>query len=176
MPTAVRMSEGQSRNLVAHIECPARVIYADPAQSYFPDALRRERASLLPQGELIVMPGSHHLHMDDAVGVAAAIGDFFVTRELIASCPAGGRSASTQQGPKRGLELAAFAMEVVALVAPCRETRLHLAPERARMIRPDQVAELVHEHVFERTRSPQHQRQVQHHRSVGCERAPLRDS
>jgi pimeloyl-ACP methyl ester carboxylesterase len=77
MPTAVRMSEAQSRNLVAHIECPARVIYADPAQSYFPEQLRRERAGLLRRGELVVMPGSHHLHMDDAAGVAAAIGDFF---------------------------------------------------------------------------------------------------
>lgn len=77
MPTAVRMSEAQSRNLVAHIECPTRVIYAEPAQTYFPDALRRERASLLKQGELVVMAGSHHLHMDDAPGVAAAIGDFF---------------------------------------------------------------------------------------------------
>lgn len=77
MPTAVRMTEAQSRNLVASIECPTRVIYADPAQSYFPDALRRERAALLRNGELIVMPGSHHLHMDDAPAVAAAIGDFF---------------------------------------------------------------------------------------------------
>ena len=77
MPTAVRMSEAQSRNLVAHIECPTRVIYADPAQSYFPDALRRERAALLSRGEMIVMPGSHHLHMDDAAGMATAIGDFF---------------------------------------------------------------------------------------------------
>jgi pimeloyl-ACP methyl ester carboxylesterase len=80
MPTAVRMSEAQSRNLVANIECATRVIYADPPQSYFPDALRRERAALLPKGELIVMPGSHHLHMDDAAGVAAAIGDFFLQR------------------------------------------------------------------------------------------------
>ncbi|MFC5571162.1 alpha/beta fold hydrolase [Lysobacter yangpyeongensis] len=77
MPTAVRMSEAQCRDLIAHIECPTRVIYADPAQNYFPDALRRERAALLRHGELIVMPGSHHLHMDDAAGVAAAIGDFF---------------------------------------------------------------------------------------------------
>lgn len=79
MPTAVRMSEAQSRNLVANIECPARIIYAAPAQSYFPDALRRERAGLLRNGELIVIPGSHHLHMDDAAGVAAAIGDFLRT-------------------------------------------------------------------------------------------------
>lgn len=78
MPTAVRMSEAQSRDLVANIECPTRVIYADPPQSYFPDALRRERAALLRNGELVVLRGSHHLHMDDAAGTAAAIGDFFV--------------------------------------------------------------------------------------------------
>ena len=85
MPTAVRMSEAQSRNLVANIECPARVIYADPAQSYFPDALRRARASLLRQGQLIVLPGTHHLHMDDAAGVAAAIGDFFTADKRAAA-------------------------------------------------------------------------------------------
>src|SRR5688500_14268550 len=78
MPTAVRMSEAQSRDLVASIECPTRVISADPPQSYFPDALRRERAALLRNGELVVLRGSHHLHMDDAAGTAAAIGDFFV--------------------------------------------------------------------------------------------------
>jgi len=78
MPTAVRMSEAQSRDLVANIECRTRVIYADPPQSYFPDALRRERAAMLRNGELVVLPGSHHLHMDDAAGTAAAIGDFFV--------------------------------------------------------------------------------------------------
>ena len=78
MPTAVRMSEAQSRDLVANIECPTRVIYADPPQTYFPDALRRERAAMLRNGELVVLPGSHHLHMDDAAGTAAAIGDFFV--------------------------------------------------------------------------------------------------
>ncbi len=78
MPTAVRMTEAQSRNLIASIECPTRVIYADPAQTYFPEAPRRERVSLLPRGELIVLPGSHHLHMDDAPAVAAAIGDFFL--------------------------------------------------------------------------------------------------
>jgi pimeloyl-ACP methyl ester carboxylesterase len=76
-PTAVRMTEAQSRNLLASIECATRVIYADPPQSYFPDALRRERAALLRHGELIVLSGSHHLHMDDAPAVAAAIGDFF---------------------------------------------------------------------------------------------------
>lgn len=76
-PTAVRISEAQVHDLVRNIECPTRVIYADPPQSYFPDDVRRARAALLPHGELVVMPGTHHLHMEDPAGVAAAIGDFF---------------------------------------------------------------------------------------------------
>jgi pimeloyl-ACP methyl ester carboxylesterase len=76
--TAVRMIEEQVRNLLVNIECQVRVIYADPAPPYFPDALRRERAGLLRHGELFVIPGSHHLHMEDPAAVAAVIGDFFV--------------------------------------------------------------------------------------------------
>jgi pimeloyl-ACP methyl ester carboxylesterase len=76
--TAVRMIEDQVRDLLTHIECPTRVIYADPPPPYFPDALRRERAGLLRHGELFVVPGSHHLHMEDPAAVAAVIGDFFV--------------------------------------------------------------------------------------------------
>ena len=75
--TAVRMTEGQVQNLVSHIECPVRVLYADPAPPYFPDALRRERAARLPRGEVVVLAGGHHLHMEDPRGVAAAIGGFF---------------------------------------------------------------------------------------------------
>ncbi|MDQ3618136.1 MAG: alpha/beta hydrolase, partial [Pseudomonadota bacterium] len=75
-PTAVRISEGQVRDLIANIACPTRVIYATPAQPYFPEDVRRARAALLSDGELMVMDGSHHLHMEDPVGVAVAIGDF----------------------------------------------------------------------------------------------------
>ena len=76
VPGAVRMGEAQIAGIVAAIECPARVVYADPPQSYFPEPLRSERAKLLPRGELRVLPGGHHLHMEDPAAVAAAIGDF----------------------------------------------------------------------------------------------------
>ena len=71
------MTESQIENLVAGIECPVRAIFADPAQPYLPDDLRRRRVALLPQGELVVIAGGHHLHMQQPVEVAAAIGDFF---------------------------------------------------------------------------------------------------
>jgi pimeloyl-ACP methyl ester carboxylesterase len=76
LPSMQRLTEQQVRDLVSGIECPTRVIFASPAQSYLPDALRRERAGLLPRGELIVLEGGHHLHMEEPALVAAAIGDF----------------------------------------------------------------------------------------------------
>lgn len=77
LPTMTRMTEPQVESLVAGITCPAKVIFGEPAQPYLPDDLRRRRAALLPRGELVVMPGGHHLHMDHAAEVAAAIGGFF---------------------------------------------------------------------------------------------------
>ncbi|MBB1059947.1 alpha/beta hydrolase [Lysobacter spongiae] len=77
LPTFLRPTEAQVNDLVAGIGCPTRVIFADPAQPYLPDALRRERTALLPRGELIVIEGGHHLHMEQPAEVAAAIGDFF---------------------------------------------------------------------------------------------------
>ena len=41
------------------------------------DELRRRRVTLLPKGELTIIAGGHHLHMQQAAEVAAAIGDFF---------------------------------------------------------------------------------------------------
>ena len=76
LPTMVRMTEAQVQALVRGIECPTRVIYADPPQPYLPEPLRSEHAALLPRGELVVLPGSHHLHMEQAAETAAAIGDF----------------------------------------------------------------------------------------------------
>ncbi len=76
LPTMMRLTEAQVRDLVRGIECPTRVIHADPPQPYLPEPLRSERAALLPRGELVVMPGGHHLHMEQPAAVAAAIGDF----------------------------------------------------------------------------------------------------
>ncbi|PBJ84373.1 alpha/beta hydrolase [Lysobacteraceae bacterium NML93-0399] len=76
IPTAVRMTPGQADALVRGIECPTRVIYADPPQPYLPEPDRSRRARLLPHGDLVVLAGGHHLHMEQPDEVAAAIGDF----------------------------------------------------------------------------------------------------
>jgi pimeloyl-ACP methyl ester carboxylesterase len=78
LPTTIRMTEPQVLALVRGIECPTLVIHADPAQSYLPDDLRRARAAALPHGTLVVLPGGHHLHMEQPQAVAAAVGDFFL--------------------------------------------------------------------------------------------------
>lgn len=77
LPTLQRLTEGQIRQIVSDIECPVRAIFADPAQTYLPDALRRERAALLPHGQLSVFAGTHHLHMETPQPVAAALGGLF---------------------------------------------------------------------------------------------------
>ncbi len=75
-PTAIRMSEGQIDNLLQAIACPVQVIYASPAQPYYPEPLRSERLRHLRDGHLAVLPGTHHLHMDCASEVAAVIRRF----------------------------------------------------------------------------------------------------
>jgi pimeloyl-ACP methyl ester carboxylesterase len=85
LPTMLRTTEAQVRNLVEGIACPTRVIYADPAQPYLPDPLRRERAGLLPRGDMRILPGGHHLHMEDPRAVAMAIGDFLHATETVGS-------------------------------------------------------------------------------------------
>lgn len=76
LPTMVRMTEEQVRALVAGIACPTRVVYADPPQPYLPEPRRSAHAALLPDGEMIVLPGSHHLHMEDPAAVAAQVAEF----------------------------------------------------------------------------------------------------
>ena len=81
LPTMLRMTQAQVRALIAGIECPTRVIHADPPQPYLPEPRRSEHAALLPRGDLVVLPGGHHLHMEQPQAVAAAIGDFLVQRD-----------------------------------------------------------------------------------------------
>lgn len=76
VPTFLRPVDAQIEALVAGIECDTRVVFADPAQPYLPDDVRCHYAACLPRGELHVMPGTHHLHMETPTPVAAILAEF----------------------------------------------------------------------------------------------------
>ncbi len=99
LPTMVRMTEEQVRALIAGIACPTRVIYADPAQPYLPEPRRSQHVALLPRGEMVVLPGSHHLHMEQPEAVAQAIGDFFTRPEDGEKESSASRGSATVAGP-----------------------------------------------------------------------------
>ena len=80
------MTEGQVRDLVAHIECPMRVIFADPAQPYLPERCAASAPRCCRDGEAMVIAGGHHLHMEEPAAVAAAIGGFFAGPAPIDCC------------------------------------------------------------------------------------------
>lgn len=74
--TPVRMTEGQVRDLLRNLACPVLALYAEPAQPYFPEPLRSERAALPSDIRLVRMAGGHHLHMEQPATVAGAINEF----------------------------------------------------------------------------------------------------
>ena len=76
LPAVQRFAEAQVLDLLAAIACPVRLLYADPAQPYFPDDLRRARLQALPGVEPTFLRGGHHLHMDQPAAVAAVFERF----------------------------------------------------------------------------------------------------
>jgi pimeloyl-ACP methyl ester carboxylesterase len=70
------MTEGQVRDLLRQIACPVLAVYAEPAQPYFPEPLRSERAALPPDLRLVRLQGGHHVHMDQPRMVAADVVPF----------------------------------------------------------------------------------------------------
>jgi pimeloyl-ACP methyl ester carboxylesterase len=63
--------------LLAALACPVRLLYAEPAQPYFPDPVRMARLAAVPHAALTLVPGGHHLHMDQPARAAELLGAFF---------------------------------------------------------------------------------------------------
>lgn len=78
LTSALRMNEAQMRALIRAIDSPTCMVWADPAQSYMPDAVRRERAALLRDGELHIHTGTHHLHMEQPQLVGELFREFLL--------------------------------------------------------------------------------------------------
>ena len=75
-PAPTRLAEPQVQALLAAIPCPVRFLGAEPAQSYFPEAVRDARLAVVPDATVAVIAGSHHLHMDQPATVASFFLDF----------------------------------------------------------------------------------------------------
>ena len=73
VPTWLRPVDAQIEDVLAHIECPTEVVFAEPAQPYLPDDVRRRYVDRLKQGRLHVFEGTHHLHMEMPAEIASVI-------------------------------------------------------------------------------------------------------
>ena len=73
LPTHVRADESFIRSWIRAIEAPTLVIAADPAPIYFTPEQRAARLAELKNGQLAVIAGGHHLHMEKADEVAKII-------------------------------------------------------------------------------------------------------
>ncbi len=74
--TPWRLPEAVIGQWIEAVECPTLLIAADHPPPYFTAEARQARLARLGNGQLRVLPGQHHLHMDDPRPVAAAIKEF----------------------------------------------------------------------------------------------------
>lgn len=87
LSTPTRMTEGQVRDLLRSLACPVLVVYAEPAQPYFPEPLRSERATLPSDVRLVRLAGGHHLHMDQPEAVGGTVAPFLQGAPTGATAP-----------------------------------------------------------------------------------------
>ncbi len=76
MPSHLRITEEAALSIVRAVEAPTLLIAADPAPSYFMPDMRDARVACLREGRLMVLPGGHHLHMEQPDIVAPHLLDF----------------------------------------------------------------------------------------------------
>lgn len=76
MPTHLRITEAATRSILRAVEAPTLLIAADPAPPYFTPELRDGRMGCLRDGRLIVVPGGHHLHMEQPETIAPLLRAF----------------------------------------------------------------------------------------------------
>jgi pimeloyl-ACP methyl ester carboxylesterase len=75
-----RFTEDEVLAMLAGIRAPTLLVLAEPATSYLPSAMMDRRAAQVPGIRVRRLPGHHHLHMDEAAAVAAAIRAFRAER------------------------------------------------------------------------------------------------
>lgn len=76
----LRIHEDLIREWLAAIDAPTLLIAADPSPPYFDTDTRHARMTCVRQLHEVVLPGNHHLHMEDPAPVADAIRAFLSSR------------------------------------------------------------------------------------------------
>ena len=76
LTTPLRASEAQIGEWIDAIDCPALLIGSDPPSSVLAEEMRQSRVQRLRRVEQVLLPGGHHLHMENPAPVAQAVSDF----------------------------------------------------------------------------------------------------
>lgn len=77
--TPARIHESMIREWLAAIECRVLLVAADPSPPYFETELREARMACVRNLDSVVLPGNHHLHLEDPEPVARAIRAFLAS-------------------------------------------------------------------------------------------------
>lgn len=76
LPSPTRLSEEQLAVILPNISAKTLLVLAEPEAPYLPRSIMDARIALVRDIEVIRMQGTHHLHLEDPVPVAAAINRF----------------------------------------------------------------------------------------------------
>ncbi len=83
VPSPTRLTEEQLAAVLPAIKAPTFLLLAEPNAPYLPHEMVDARIALLPDIEVVRMPGTHHLHLENPEPVADAMHDFFMRHPLI---------------------------------------------------------------------------------------------
>lgn len=75
-PTAIRMTEEQILDCMAHIQAPTLAIGATPVPRWFSKTVIENRLASIPDCQSHWLPGHHHFHLDQAEQIASLIHPF----------------------------------------------------------------------------------------------------
>ena len=76
LPSPTRLTEEQLAVVLPNIVAKTLLVLAEPEAPYLQRATMQARIALLGDIEVVRMQGSHHLHLEDPLPVAAAINRF----------------------------------------------------------------------------------------------------
>jgi pimeloyl-ACP methyl ester carboxylesterase len=76
LPTPIRGTEAQYLGILDAISAPTLAIFADPPTQYLTGRDAEQRLAALAAQQVLRLPGSHHLHLEDPAPVAGAIAAF----------------------------------------------------------------------------------------------------